>query len=182
MSVVESVNKLSHRMDCRVKPGNDEVRTKEKEAERRQTHCRQSRTSGCGRATERSACADPSAVGRARLPAYHHGSCQREYLIPKARPGPGFVGQGAARALPAVTRPLPAMHPAPIFPASSNLTGPTTSHSIRSAPNKALSDDLPHTGKLSCLRPGISTVLPRSIAKARARRGRVALGMITSSI
>jgi len=62
-----------------------------KEAERRQTHCRQSRTSGCGRATERSACADPSAVGRARLPAFHHGSCQGEYLIPKARPGPGFV-------------------------------------------------------------------------------------------
>jgi hypothetical protein len=65
-------------------------RTK-KEAERRQTHCRQSRTSGCGRATDKSACADPSAVGRARLPAFHHGSCQGEYLIPKARPGPGFV-------------------------------------------------------------------------------------------
>jgi hypothetical protein len=39
-----------------------------------------------------------------------------------------------------------------------------------------------HTGKLSCLRPGISTVLPRSIAKARAIRGRVADGMMTSSI
>ena len=41
---------------------------------------------------------------------------------------------------------------------------------------------LAHTGKLSCLRPGISTVLPRSIASARAMRGRVACGMITSSI
>ena len=55
------------------------------------------RTSGCGRATERSACADPSAVGRARLPAFHHGSCQGEYLIPKARPGPRFVGRQRPR-------------------------------------------------------------------------------------
>jgi hypothetical protein len=39
-----------------------------------------------------------------------------------------------------------------------------------------------HTGKLSCLRGGSSTVLPRSVAKARAMRGRVACGMITSSI
>ena len=39
-----------------------------------------------------------------------------------------------------------------------------------------------HTGKLSCFRPGISTVLPRSIASARAMRERVACGMITSSI
>src|ERR1700733_313441 len=38
-----------------------------------------------------------------------------------------------------------------------------------------------HTGKLSCFLPGISTVLPRSIAKARAMRGRVVLGIITSS-
>ena len=39
-----------------------------------------------------------------------------------------------------------------------------------------------HTGKLSCFLPAISTVLPRSIASARAMRGRVARGMITSSI
>ena len=39
-----------------------------------------------------------------------------------------------------------------------------------------------YTGKLSCLRPGISTVFPRSIASARAMRGRVACGMMTSSI
>ena len=44
------------------------------------------------------------------------------------------------------------------------------------------SNDLLHTGKLSCFRPGISTVFPRSIASARAMRGRVACGMITSSI
>ena len=34
----------------------------------------------------------------------------------------------------------------------------------------------------ACFRGGISTVLPRSIASARAMRGRVACGMITSSI
>ena len=39
-----------------------------------------------------------------------------------------------------------------------------------------------HTGKLSCLRAGISTFLPRSIPNARASRLRVARGMITSSI
>jgi hypothetical protein len=39
-----------------------------------------------------------------------------------------------------------------------------------------------YNGKLSCLRPGSSTVFPRSIASARATRRRVVLGMITSSI
>src|SRR5580704_660036 len=28
---------------------------------------------------------------RARLWAFHHGSCPREYFIPRAQPGPGFV-------------------------------------------------------------------------------------------
>jgi hypothetical protein len=50
-----------------------------KEAERRQvqcfvTPCQRARR----RATDKSACANPSAVGRARLPAFHHGSRQRE--------------------------------------------------------------------------------------------------------
>ena len=39
-----------------------------------------------------------------------------------------------------------------------------------------------YTGKLSCFLAGISTVLPRSIASARAMRERVACGMMTSSI
>jgi hypothetical protein len=39
-----------------------------------------------------------------------------------------------------------------------------------------------YTGKLSCFRPGIFTVFPRSIASARAMRGRVACGVITLSI
>ncbi|MGB6964264.1 MAG: hypothetical protein WBD90_07180 [Xanthobacteraceae bacterium] len=58
------------RMDCRVKPGNDEEertkRKKKKEAERRQTQCFMSAPAGAGRATERSACADPPL--RARSP------------------------------------------------------------------------------------------------------------------
>ena len=37
-----------------------------------------------------------------------------------------------------------------------------------------------YTGKLSCLRPGISTVLPRSMARARAMRGRVVCGILAS--
>ena len=40
----------------------------------------------------------------------------------------------------------------------------------------------PHTGKLSCLRAGISTFLPLSIASARAMRFLVECGMITSSM
>src|SRR6266581_6956937 len=40
----------------------------------------------------------------------------------------------------------------------------------------------PHSGKLSCRLAGISTVLWRSMASARAMRRRVACGMITSSI
>jgi len=39
-----------------------------------------------------------------------------------------------------------------------------------------------YTGKLSCLRAGISTFLPLSIANARTSRRRVARGMITSSM
>jgi hypothetical protein len=76
-------------MDCRVKSGNDEVRNeRKKEAERRQTHCRQSRTSGCGRATESAACA--ALRLRARSPA---GVPPR--LLPRRVSHP----QGAARAM-----------------------------------------------------------------------------------
>jgi hypothetical protein len=51
------------------------------------------------------------------------------------------------------------------------------------APSTAFAGaDENYTGKLSCFLPGISTVLPRSIARARAMRERVALGMMTSSI
>ena len=39
-----------------------------------------------------------------------------------------------------------------------------------------------YSGKLSCLRAGISTCLLRSIARARAILRRVECGMITSSI
>ncbi len=66
------------------------------------------RKEGCGTPTDAGHCcphangvrhaprkrrlAPPSACGRAHLSAFHRGSCQGEYLIPKARPGPGFVG------------------------------------------------------------------------------------------
>ena len=39
-----------------------------------------------------------------------------------------------------------------------------------------------HSGRLSCLRAGISSLFSRSIASARATRARVACGMITSSM
>ena len=39
-----------------------------------------------------------------------------------------------------------------------------------------------YNGRLSCLRAGISSFLPLSIASARATRRLVALGTITSSI
>ena len=39
-----------------------------------------------------------------------------------------------------------------------------------------------HSGRLSCLRAGISSRFSRSIASARATRARVACGMITSSM
>ena len=47
------------------------------------------------------------------------------------------------------------------------------------APRGALPD---HSGRLSCLRAGISSRFSRSIASARATRARVACGMITSSM
>ena len=51
---------------------------------------------GCGRATDKAACAALSALGRARLPAFHHGSCQG-VCRPLVRPGPGFVGKPSKR-------------------------------------------------------------------------------------
>jgi len=48
------------------------------------------------RATERRL-APPSACGRARLPAFHHGSRQRDYSSLRLSFGPGFPGRGAKR-------------------------------------------------------------------------------------
>ncbi len=68
--------------------------TKKKEgkrnAGRRSVSC-PARKRRAGRATEKTACAALTAVGRARLPAFHRGSHQGEYSIPKGQPGPGFV-------------------------------------------------------------------------------------------
>ncbi len=60
---------------------------KEREAERRQTHCRQSRTERVRSRHGRSGLHRPSALGRARLPAFHHGSCQGVCLVPWCGPG-----------------------------------------------------------------------------------------------
>ncbi len=72
--------------------------TKKKEgkrnAGRRSVSC-PARKRRAGRATVKAACAALTAVGRARLPAFHRGSHQGEYSIPKGQPGPGFVGYGA---------------------------------------------------------------------------------------
>ena len=51
------------------------------------------RTSGCGARHGRSGLRRPSAIGRARLPAFHHGSSQG-VCGPLVRSGPGFVGNG----------------------------------------------------------------------------------------
>ena len=53
-----------------------------KEAERRKTLSIILRTLRCGAAP----------TGAARLPAFHHGSCQRDSRIPSAQLGPGFPG------------------------------------------------------------------------------------------
>ena len=63
--------------DLRFKPRNE----RKKEAERRQTLSRILRNFRCGARFAK----------RARLWAFHHGSCPREYFIPRAQPGPGFV-------------------------------------------------------------------------------------------
>ena len=76
-----------------------------REAERRQTRAvPPARIRRAGRATEGAACAAPSAIGRARLPAFHHGSSQG-VCGPLVRSGPGFVdrpskGRGSLRRRP----------------------------------------------------------------------------------
>ena len=82
-----------------------------KEAERRQTHCRQSRTKRVRSRHGRCGLRRPSALGRARLPAFHHGSCQG-VCCPLVRSGPGFVGQAVqgAGVTPPTACPLPATH------------------------------------------------------------------------
>ncbi len=63
-----------------------QCRTNAKEAERRQTQI--SNLPCCGTAAHRWRCA--------RLSASHRGSCQRELVVPKARPRPCFLGRGGA--------------------------------------------------------------------------------------
>jgi len=97
---------------------------KHKEAERRQTQGLMSRTQRrAGRATEVSGLRRPSAVGRARLPAFHHGSRQRDSSSQRLSVRPGFLGRGLThdlktscasktrlRVLPAFACPSPGKH------------------------------------------------------------------------
>jgi hypothetical protein len=75
-------------MDCRVKPGNDELRKpkkerkKRKEAERRQTQYFMSAPAGAV-APRECRLAPTLRCGRARLSAFHHGSCLGSNSIPK---------------------------------------------------------------------------------------------------
>jgi hypothetical protein len=64
-------------------PGYEEIR----KAERRQTHCRQFRTKRVRSRHGRSGLRRPSALGRARLPAFHHGSRQGDLRHPRRNPG-----------------------------------------------------------------------------------------------
>ena len=59
------------------------LQTKERKAERRKTQTSILRTSRCGARLAR----------RARLPAFHHGSCLRDSRIPKAQPQAMLPGE-----------------------------------------------------------------------------------------
>src|SRR5271168_1554370 len=102
-------------MDCRIKSGNDEGKNPLldslpaiKEAERRQTQgvlmpCQRARQ----RATDKAACAALTAIGRARLSAFHHGTCSSDRTPPlsssHALPGTG-LGRNGCYPPPAVLR------------------------------------------------------------------------------
>ena len=80
-------------LDCFVASLFAMTKKRVRKAERRQSHCRQSpRASGARVAPRRKRLAPPSACGRARLPAFHHGSAQG-VCSPLVRSGPGFVGR-----------------------------------------------------------------------------------------
>ena len=92
----ESPNQLRHRMDCRIKSGNDERKKRKRNAGRRSVSC-PARKRRAGRATERRL-APPSACGRARLPAFHHGSRQRDFRPKGSAPGQAsWDSAGSAR-------------------------------------------------------------------------------------
>jgi hypothetical protein len=78
---------------------------RKKEAVRRQTQCFMSRTSGCGSRHGECGLRRLTAVGRARLPAFHHGSCGSDRTPPlsSSHALPGTVlGRCGRYPLPAV--------------------------------------------------------------------------------
>ncbi len=90
---------------------------------------------GCGRATEGAACAARSAYGRARLPAFHHGSSQG-VCGPLVRSGPGFVatpskGRGFLRRRPDHFSDAPRM---PVVMPADMMPGPPGSQADEAKP------------------------------------------------
>jgi len=83
------------------------TKLRKKEAERRQTQCFMSRTQAArGSRHGKAACAALSAVGRARLPAFHHGSRQGDLRHPRRSSGHASWDV-VWRALPAIACPSP---------------------------------------------------------------------------
>ena len=155
MSAAENLKQLHRRMDCRIKSGNDErkKRKKEREAERRQTQCFMSRTQAAhGSRHGESGLRRPSACGRARLSAFHHGSCGSDRTPPLS----------SSYALPGTERgrngryPLPAVHSAAGCPADRSSCRPGVS--TRSRPGAELT--APPAGTASPLPAGVTRRRP----------------------
>ena len=85
----EAIQNLAAGLDCFASPAMTKEKGKRNAGKRTVVS---PAPNGCGRATDKAACAALSALGRARLPAFHHGSCQG-VCSPLVRPGPGFVGK-----------------------------------------------------------------------------------------
>ena len=66
---------------------NDEIKERKRNAGKRRSKPPRTQTRRAGRATEGAACAALSALGRAHLPAFHHGSRQGDLRHPRRNPG-----------------------------------------------------------------------------------------------
>ena len=80
LSAAENLNQLHRRMDCRIKSGNDERKDERKKGSGTPADAvvQVPHASGVRGAPRKGGLRRPSACGRARLPAFHHGSRQRE--------------------------------------------------------------------------------------------------------
>src|ERR1700733_14218199 len=97
MLAAENLNQLRRRMDCRVEPGNDERKKEErKEAERRQTQCFMTPCQRARRRATKSRLAPTLRCGRARLSAFHHGTCGSD-RTPRLSSSYALPGTGLGR-------------------------------------------------------------------------------------